>query len=103
MKYRSTFAFFINALALGSAYLFYFQPRLEEKNGETSVEGHEISFPEVRRWVELELVGEPGIGFFFMVSFVGLIGILVRVIDPDERNYIILKDMKSDVEMTSYT
>jgi hypothetical protein len=51
----------------------------------------------------LELVGEPGIGFFFMVSFVGLIGILVRVIDPDERNYIILKDMKSDVEMTSYT
>jgi len=31
MKYRSTLALFITALALGSAYLFYFQPRLEEK------------------------------------------------------------------------
>jgi hypothetical protein len=31
MKYRSTFALFIITLALGSAYLFYFQPRLEEK------------------------------------------------------------------------
>jgi len=31
MKYRSTFSLFIIALALGSAYLFYFQPRLEEK------------------------------------------------------------------------
>ena len=31
MKYRSTFTLFIIALAIGSAYLFYFQPRLEEK------------------------------------------------------------------------
>ena len=31
MKYRSTITLFIIALALSSAYLFYFQPRLEEK------------------------------------------------------------------------
>ena len=72
-------------------------------NGDASVEGYKISFPEVRRWVELELVGEPGIGFFFMVSFVGLIGIFVRVIDPDERIYIILEEMKIGINMTTYT
>jgi cytochrome c biogenesis protein ResB len=70
---------------------------------EVSVEGYTISFPEVRRWVEMELVGEPGIGFFFMVSFAGLIGVFVRIIDPDERIYIILEEMKSGVNLTSYT
>jgi len=70
---------------------------------EESFEGNMITFPDVRRWVELELVGEPGIGFFFLVSFVGLIGILVRVIDPDERIYIILEEVKTGVNMTSYT
>jgi hypothetical protein len=38
-----------------------------------------------------------------MVSFAGLIGVFVRIIDPDERIYIILEEMKSGVNLTSYT
>ncbi len=72
-------------------------------NGEAEAGGYKISFPEVRRWVEMELVGEPGIGFFFAASFVGLIGVFVRIIDPDERIYIILKGDKNGVDMTSYS
>ena len=72
-------------------------------NGAVSVTDHVISFPEVRRWVEMELVGEPGIGFFFMVSFVGLLGIFVRIMDPDERIYIILEEVGTGINMTSYT
>jgi cytochrome c biogenesis protein ResB len=72
-------------------------------NGMAKAAGYQIHFPEVRRWVEMELVGEPGIGFFFIVSFIGLFGVLIRMIDPDERIYIILEEAKSGVDMTSYT
>jgi len=70
----------------------------EAKSGEFT-----LRFPEVRRWVEMELVGEPGIGFFFLISFIGLIGIFVRIIDPDERIYIILKGYDNRSELTAYT
>ncbi|GAM10210.1 resB-like family protein [Geobacter sp. OR-1] len=49
------------------------------------VAGYTITIPEVRRWVELEMADEPGIGFFFAISFLGIIGILVRMLDPDEQ------------------
>jgi hypothetical protein len=47
--------------------------------------GYRLAIPEVRRWVELEMVNEPGIGFFFVISFFGILGILVRMLDPDEQ------------------
>lgn len=46
--------------------------------------GCTILVPEVRRWVELEVVNEPGIGFFFAISFLGVIGLTIRLLDPDE-------------------
>jgi hypothetical protein len=80
-----------------------FFDKLVPLNVETKAGEYLLGLPEIRRWVEIELVGEPGIGFFFIVSFIGLIGVFVRVIDPDERIYIILEEMKSNVEMTTYT
>lgn len=47
--------------------------------------GYTVTVPEVRRWVQLEMVDEPGIGFFFFISFIGILGILVRLLDPDEQ------------------
>jgi hypothetical protein len=61
-----------------------------------------VFFPELRKWVEMELVGEPGIGFFFFVSFIGLIALLVRGIDPDERIYIQLKEERDGIDMNVY-
>ena len=71
-------------------------------NGTADAGDYKVSFPEVRRWVEMEFVGEPGIGFFFMMSFIGLAGVAVRVMDPDERIYIILKDAENIITATSY-
>lgn len=53
--------------------------------GSVQVAGYTLAIPEVRRWVELEMAKEPGIGFFFVVSFFGIFGILVRLLDPDEQ------------------
>lgn len=61
-----------------------------------------VFFPELRRWVEMELVGEPGIGFFFIVSFLGLFTLLVRVFDPDERIFMHLKSTSEGVDMHVY-
>jgi cytochrome c biogenesis protein ResB len=49
------------------------------------VADYQVHVPEVRRWVEMEAVNEPGIGFFFAVSFFGLSGLIVRMLDPDEQ------------------
>jgi len=49
--------------------------------------GYTVFFPNVKKWVELEMVDEPGIGFFFMISFAGLAGVLARILDPEERVY----------------
>lgn len=56
--------------------------------GSAKAGGYTITVPEVRRWVEMEMVGEPGLGMFFALSFAGLIGVAVRMIDPDEKIYV---------------
>lgn len=65
--------------------------------GSVRVGSHVITMPEVRRWVELEMSSEPGVGFFFVVSFVGIMGILVRILDPDERITVVLRQEKEGV------
>lgn len=52
---------------------------------------YRIMFQEVRRWVEMDMVGEPGIGFFFVLLFLGVAGIAVRMLDPEETFYIVLR------------
>ncbi|RMG01720.1 MAG: hypothetical protein D6726_08990 [Nitrospirae bacterium] len=59
--------------------------------GTISIEEYKIHIPDIRRWVIIQMVGEPGIGFFFVISFAGLIGVFVRFIDPDERIYLRFK------------
>ncbi len=69
--------------------------------GEVKAGGYYISFPDVRRWVLMEMVGEPGIGFFFIISFVGILGVAIRMLDPDERLYVFLmhEGNRVDVEV----
>ncbi len=55
-------------------------------------EDYKVHIPDVRRWVILQMTGEPGIGFFFIVSFLGITGVLLRVLDPEERIYIRIQD-----------
>lgn len=67
--------------------------------GSAIIGGYSVVVPEMRRWVLMEMVGEPGIGFFFVVSFIGLIGVLVRVIDPEERLYVFIDGVKGGVRV----
>lgn len=55
------------------------------------VAGYTISIPEIRRWVELEMVNESGIGFFFIISAIGIFGILVRMLDPDDQLVLVTR------------
>ncbi len=56
-----------------------------------------IHFPEARKWVKMELVGEPGVGFFFVLAFFGILGVVVRFIDPDEKVFFILRNEEMTV------
>jgi len=58
-----------------------------------------IHFPEVRKWVKMELVDEPGVGFFFVLSFFGILGIVIRFMDPDEKIFFILSRVGEGVEL----
>jgi|Deesub1362A_J573_1020465.scaffolds.fasta_scaffold02688_5 cytochrome c biogenesis protein len=53
---------------------------------------YRIHIPELRRWVMIKMVGEPGVGFFFVVSVFGVLAELVRFLDPDERVYVRFKE-----------
>lgn len=44
-----------------------------------------FSIPDVRRWVSLEVSSEPGIETFFICAFIGMLGLLLRMLDPDEQ------------------
>jgi hypothetical protein len=65
--------------------------------GIMEAEGYRIHIPELRRWVMIKMVGEPGVGFFFVVSVFGILAELVRFLDPDERVYVRFKDERLEI------
>jgi cytochrome c biogenesis protein ResB len=46
---------------------------------------YRLVFNDLRPWVTLNLVRETGIGLFFVSSMIGLVGVLVRMVDPDRK------------------
>jgi cytochrome c biogenesis protein ResB len=60
----------------------------EEKN----VGPYKIRFADLRYWITLNLVRETGIGFFFWCGLLGIVGLLVRFIDPDRKIYLIYRE-----------
>jgi hypothetical protein len=69
-------------------------------NGVLKIGTNMFVFQDVRRWVEMELVGEPGIGFFFMLLLLGVVGIAVRMLDPDELFQVVFRRDGVSVYMT---
>ncbi len=57
-------------------------------NGVFDEGSYQISIPDMKKWVEIQMVKEPGIGLFFIMSFLGIIGLIIRFLDPEERIYI---------------
>lgn len=58
------------------------------RGGAASAGGYTFAFEDIRPWVMLELTHEPGVEMFFILCFFGLLGLALRVLDPDERMYI---------------
>lgn len=69
-------------------------------NGEVKTGAYTILFRDARRWVEMELVGEPGIGFFFVLLLLGVAGIAARVLDPEETFHIAFEQGAGTVLMS---
>lgn len=56
------------------------------KEGEgVSFGAYRLEFRDLRHWVTLDLTRETGLGFFFWCGMAGLIGVLVRALDPERR------------------
>jgi cytochrome c biogenesis protein ResB len=63
---------------------------------------YRLAFPELREWVSLELVKETGIGVFFVISMIGLLGVLVRVLDPDRKIFVKIITLDGELQLTFY-
>ena len=81
--------FFEVVLTKGNRFL---KRELIPLGGTLKTGSYTVHIPELRRWVMLKMVGEPGVGFFFWVSVLGIFAELVRFLDPDERLYIRFRD-----------
>jgi|Deesub1362A_J573_1020465.scaffolds.fasta_scaffold00004_397 hypothetical protein len=70
---------------------------------EVSAGEYTIRFNDLRYWITLNLVKETGMGFFFWSSMFGLIGLLVRFLDPDRKIFFLYKeDMLSVVSYSRH-
>jgi len=70
--------------------------------GEEKVFGqYRLAFKDIRYWITLKIVKETGIGFFFWCGFIGLLGILMRFIDPDRKILLVFEG--NSLSVVSYT
>ncbi|UCH44812.1 MAG: cytochrome c biogenesis protein ResB [Nitrospiraceae bacterium] len=44
-----------------------------------------LEFHDLHHWIRLNLVKETGIGFFFLCAMIGLVGLVIRIVDPEEQ------------------
>lgn len=66
------------------------------------VSGYSFAIPEVRRWIELEMADEPGIGFFFFIAFFGIVGVTIRLLDPDEQLVMVCRANEQGTSVSFY-
>ena len=58
---------------------------------EKQVGPYRVRLNDVRYWITLNLVKETGIGFFFWSSLIGLVGLLIRFLDPDRKLFFVVE------------
>jgi cytochrome c biogenesis protein ResB len=68
---------------------------------EVSAGEYVIRFNDIRYWMTLNLSKETGIGFFFWSSMFGLLGLLLRFMDPDRR--ILLRHEGGMISVVSFS
>ncbi len=59
---------------------------------EKDVGEYRVRLNDVRYWITLNLVKETGIGFFFWSSLLGLVGLLIRFLDPDRKVFFVYEN-----------
>jgi len=62
---------------------------------------YKVVFNDLRYWITLNLVKETGIGFFFWCSLLGLLGLLIRFLDPDRKLFFVFE--KGKVSVVAYS
>ncbi|KPK29347.1 MAG: hypothetical protein AMK70_16010 [Nitrospira bacterium SG8_35_1] len=53
---------------------------------------YRLVFRDLHHWITLHLVRETGIGFFFACAMVGLVGVLMRILDPERQILASIED-----------
>lgn len=72
------------------------------RGGEVFFGEYRLEFHDLRHWITLNLVRETGIGFFFVCSMIGLAGVLVRVLDPERKVFVMVQDYPGGKRVTFY-
>ncbi len=70
--------------------------------GEAAFGEYRLVIYDLRHWITLNLVRETGIGFFFVCSMIGLAGVLVRVLDPERKVFVMVQDYSGGRSVTFY-
>ena len=53
---------------------------------------YKLVFNDLYHWITLNLVKEAGIGFFFICAMIGLVGLYIRVVDPEKQIMATIED-----------
>jgi cytochrome c biogenesis protein ResB len=53
---------------------------------------YKLVFNDLHHWITLNLVKEAGIGFFFICAVIGLVGLFIRIIDPERQIIASIED-----------
>jgi cytochrome c biogenesis protein ResB len=53
---------------------------------------YKLVFNDLHHWITLNLVKESGIGFFFICAMIGLVGLLIRIVDPERQIIASIED-----------
>ncbi len=72
------------------------------KGGRVTFGEYRLVFNDLRHWITLNLVRETGIGFFFLCSMIGLVGVLIRGVDPDRRIFVSIQNTNEGQTLTFY-
>ena len=66
--------------------------KLVAKGEDITFGPYKLVFNDLHNWITLHLVRETGIGFFFICAMIGLAGIFIRVLDPEQQIIASIED-----------
>ena len=76
--------------------------KLVAKGEDITFGPYRLVFNDLHHWITLHLVRETGIGFFFVCAMIGLVGVLIRILDPERQILAAIEDTQEGCKVIFY-